>query len=120
MDPKRILIVCRKAPYGNSLAREALDIAMATSVFDQTLALLFMGDGVWQLIPGQDSTEIPSKNISKQLSALPLYDVSEIYVDSDALVQRQLDANSLILETKPLAVKDIGNFIDSFDTVLSF
>ena len=120
MDPKRILIVCRKAPYGNSLAREALDIAMATSVFDQTLALLFMGDGVWQLIPGQDSADIPGKNISKPLAALPLYDVSEIYIDSDALAQRQLEADSLILETKPLALKDIGTFIDSFDTVLSF
>jgi len=38
---KRILIICRKAPYGNSLSREALDIALAASVFDQSLALLF-------------------------------------------------------------------------------
>lgn len=120
MDPKRILIVCRKAPYGSSLAREALDIALATSVFDQTLALLFMGDGVWQLLPGQDSSDIPSKNLSKQLSALPLYDVSEIYIDSQALAQRQLDADSLVVKTKPLATEDIGHFINRFDTVLSF
>jgi tRNA 2-thiouridine synthesizing protein C len=120
LDPKRILIVCRKAPYGNSLAREALDIALATSVFDQTLALLFMGDGVWQLMPGQDSMGIPNKNHSKQLSALPLYDVNDIYIDSEALAHRKLDADTLILPAKPLATKDIGQFIDSFDTVLSF
>ena len=120
MDPKRILIICRKAPYGNSLAREALDIALATSVFEQTLALLFMGDGVWQLMSDQDSMGIPSKNHSKQLSALPLYDVNEVYIDSDALVQRHLAADTLILPTKPLTTKEIGQFIDSFDTVLSF
>jgi tRNA 2-thiouridine synthesizing protein C len=120
LDPKRILIICRKAPYGNSLAREALDIALATSVFEQTLALLFMGDGVWQLMPGQDSMGIPSKNHSKQLSALPLYDVNDIYIDSEALAHRKLTADALILPTQPLASKDIGHFIDSFDTVLSF
>ncbi len=76
MDPKRILIICRKAPYGNSLANAALNVALATSVFDQTLALLFMGDGVWQLMPGQDSMGIAHKNLSKQLSALPLYNSS--------------------------------------------
>ena len=120
MAPKRILIICRKAPYGNSLSREALDIALATSVFEQTLALLFMGDGVWQLMPGQNSMGIPSKNHSKQLSALPLYDVNDIYIDSEALSVRKLSADSLILPTKPLSIQEIGQFIDSFDTVLSF
>ena len=120
MDPKRILIICRKAPYGNSLAREALDVALATSVFDQTLALLFMGDGVWQLMPGQDSMGIAHKNLSKQLSALPLYDVNDIYIDSEALADRKLTADTLVLPAKPLSTKEIGHFIDSFDTVLSF
>lgn len=120
MDPKRILIICRKAPYGNSLAREALDIALTTSVFEQTLALLFMGDGVWQLMPRQDSMGIANKNLGKQLSALPLYDVNDLYIDADALEDRKLTADSLILSTKPLSSKEIGQFIDSFDTVLSF
>lgn len=120
MDAKRILIVCRKAPYGNSLAREALDVALATSVFEQDLSLLFLDDGVWQLVPEQDSTAINGKNLSKPLSALPLYDVNEIYIDSEALAIRQLSLDGLILPTKPLSKQDIGRFIDGFDSVLSF
>jgi tRNA 2-thiouridine synthesizing protein C len=120
LEPKRILIVCRKAPYGNSLAREALDVALATSVFEQDLSLLFLDDGVWQLVPEQDSSAINSKNLSKPLSALPLYDINEIYIDSEALASRQLSADALVLPTKPLLKRDIGLFIDGFDSVLSF
>jgi len=120
LDPKRILIVCRKPPYGNSLAREAIDIALATSVFQQTLAVLFLGDGIWQLAPEQDSSAIKTKNHGKQLSVLPLYDIHDIYVDSDALEVRQLSLNSLIVPVKPLQAQEIGLFINSFDTVLSF
>lgn len=120
MAPKRILIICRQPPYGSSYAKEALDVALATSVFEQTLALLFLGDGVCQLLGDQDSSAIGSKNISKQLSALPLYDVKEVYVDGHALEQRLISVDSLVLPAKLLDDRKIGDFINSFDTVLSF
>ena len=55
---KKILIHCRKPPYGNSLAREAIDIALATAAFDQALTLLFSEDGVFQLLDQQNSQAI--------------------------------------------------------------
>lgn len=117
---KHILIVCRKAPYGNSLSREAIDIALAASVFEQKLALLFLSDGVWQLKKDQNSEAIAMKNHGKVLSALPLYDINAIYADKHALEDRNLTTSDLLLGTELLAESDIPSFINNFDVVLSF
>jgi tRNA 2-thiouridine synthesizing protein C len=120
LAPKRILVISRQPPYGSSFAKEALDVALAASVFEQSLALLFLGDGVWQLLPSQQPELINSKNLGKQISALSVFGVEDVYIDSAALQQRQLLADSLIIPVKPLATAEIGGFIASFDTVLSF
>lgn len=121
-DPKqkKILILCRKPPYGDALSREALDIALAAAVFDQSLALVFTGDGVWQLLGDQDSSLINCKNQGKLLSALPLYDVSELYVDAEALTQRNIAASDLVLETQLLDAPSLAKFIEGFDVILNF
>jgi tRNA 2-thiouridine synthesizing protein C len=119
-SPKRILVICRKAPYGSSLSREALDIVLAASVFEQQLALLFTGDGVWQLLNEQNSEAIESKNHSNMLSVFPLYDINDIFVDSEALAQRQISAEQLSLPAKPLAADQLASFSAGFDVVLSF
>ncbi len=120
MAPKRTLIVCRKPPYGNALAREALDVALTAAVFEQPLAMLFIGDGVWQLLDQQDSAGIKQKNHSKVISAFPLYELTELYIDADAMQQRQLSHDHFVVAVKPLAADELGDFIARFDTVLSF
>jgi tRNA 2-thiouridine synthesizing protein C len=120
MIKKRFLIVCRRPPYGTSFAREALDVAMASAAFDQSVAMLFLGDGVLQLIAGQHSAGIDQKAHDKQLSALPLYDVETIYVDAEALQARQLSAVDLILPVQLLDAANIATLFDSHDIVMGF
>lgn len=117
---KSIVVVCRKAPYGETLAREAIDVALAISVFEQKLAIVFTGDGVWQLLKEQNSTEIQTKNQAKQLSALSLYDINDVYIDSEALQKRQLSENDLIIEGKLLPPTSLATVINEFDVILSF
>jgi tRNA 2-thiouridine synthesizing protein C len=117
---KRILIVCRQAPYGNALAREAIDVALATAVFDQNLALLFIGDGVWQLLKNQQSESIAAKSQQKMLAALVLYDIEDIYVDSEALNSRNITADELSITTKNLSSNRIVELLDNADIILNF
>lgn len=120
MIKKSFLIVCRRPPYGNSFAREALDVAMAAAAFDQSVAMLFLGDGVLQLIGGQRSEHIGQKAHDKQLSALPLYDVENLYVDADALQIHQLETADLILPVQLLDTAKIAELFTSHDVVLGF
>lgn len=117
---KRFLLVCRRPPYGSSLAREALDVALAAAAFDQPVALLFLGDGVLQLLPAQAAEAIGQKALDKQLGALPLYDVNDIYADAEALQARQLDDAALALPVQRLTPPEIAALFAAHDVVLGF
>lgn len=117
---KRIILVCRKPPYGDSLAREAIDIALATAIFEQDITVVFMGDGVWQLHTNQDSKSINSKNQQKLLSALPLYDINNIVVDAEALQERNITRAELFLEAKHFTSHQLSSLFDDADVILNF
>ncbi len=99
---KRHLLVLRRSPYGSGLARASVDLALAMGAFEQDFDVLFLGDGVLQLIPDQASDEIGVKNIGRALSSLPLVDVEKVYVDASALAQYGLDPNELLLPAEPV------------------
>ena len=93
---------------------------MAAAAFDQSVAMLFLGDGVLQLLNRQNSEGIAQKSLEKQLGALPLYDVNEIYVDADALRERGFDTEHCSLLVKPLSRNEIAALISRCDIALNF
>jgi tRNA 2-thiouridine synthesizing protein C len=120
MTRKHFLIVCRHPPYGSSHARDALDVAMATAAFDQQVAMLFLGDGVLQLLKAQDGSAIEQKSHDKQLGALPLYDVDALYVDAHSLHLHGLDSDDLVLPTRLVTDEEIARLFSSHPVVLGF
>ncbi|MET0380012.1 MAG: sulfurtransferase complex subunit TusC [Spongiibacteraceae bacterium] len=117
---KTFLLICRHAPYGNSRAREALDVALTAATFDQPVTMLFLGDGVLQLLRDQQPAAIAQKALDKQLAALPLYDVETIYVEAAALLARGLDSADFALPVQVLTSEQIARQIDTHDVVLGF
>lgn len=115
-----MLFTCRKAPYGDSLAREVLDMALAAAAFDQRVALFFTGDGVWQLVKDQDSAAIGQKNHGAILSALPIYDITAIYVDAGSLRERGLKAADLLLPVEAVEASQYADLLRTSDTVMTF
>ena len=87
-----ILLVFRHAPYGNALAREGLEAALACGAMGAKTSVLYINEGVWQLLEPQNSAAIDCKNQAAMASALPLYDVDNIWVDEDSLKQRNLSS----------------------------
>jgi tRNA 2-thiouridine synthesizing protein C len=82
---KKILFISRHPPYSSSTAREALDALLAASAYDQDLSLLFMDDGVFQLLKEQDSSMLEQKNIAAILPVLSVYDIDNIYIQDQLL-----------------------------------
>lgn len=117
---KRILLVCRQAPYGSSLPRESIELALAAAVFDQNLALIFVGDGVLQLQSEQNSKAINQKSQQKILSALSMYGVDELYVDNEALIERALTLDDLSIAATSLTNKKISELLSTADVVFNF
>lgn len=117
---KRALVVTRHSPYGGTLARSALDVALAAAAFDQPVDLLFMGDGVLQLLPAQAGRSRDRKDMARQLAALPLYDIDHVYADAEAAVHYGVELGAAPLPVRPLEPNGIRSLMQACDLLLGF
>lgn len=120
MNDKRILLVCRIAPYGNSLARESLETALAAGSIGAKVSMLFLDEGVWQLVQQQKPEAIGRKNHSAMLSALPLYDIETILVDRDSLTKRCINPAELGDIVQLIDTPQAKEIMADHDVILSF
>jgi tRNA 2-thiouridine synthesizing protein C len=117
---KSMLIVLRHSPYGSSLAKAGLDAVLATAAFSQPVDLLLLGDGVLQLQPDQDGHRIGKKNIGRQLSSLPLYDINHVYVDAEAVTRYNVDISRAPVDTRMLDKAELHQLMAGYDHLLGF
>lgn len=115
---KTLLFMFTHSPYSGSHAREGLEALLAAAAFDQNPAVIFLGEGIWQLIEQGDSAIY--KAHGKMLKALPLYGVEHIYVEGAALLARGLAASSLIIPAEVMDLSDITQKISGAGHILSF
>ena len=114
----RYLFLVRQSPYGSSLAREALDMALATAAFDQKVQLVFINDGVYQLLQNQQAESLGRKNIGKTLDVLPLYEISDIYADRASVAKRYLSEDALFNGAKVVDQTFINELVQQADKVM--
>lgn len=93
---KKFMYVNRRAPHGTIYAWESLEVVLIGAAFDQDVSLAFMDDGVYQLLKGQDTSDIKTKNFSPTYSALGDYDVTKLYVEKESLEERGLTLDDLM------------------------
>ena len=118
-EDKDILLVFRHAPYGNALAREGLEAALACGAMGAKTSVLYINEGVWQLLEPQNSSAIDCKNQAAMASALPLYDVDAIWVDEDSLKQRNLTSAD-INAGKIISTAQVQRLLATSKSILSF
>ena len=95
-DIKKFMYVNRTAPYGTIYAWESLEVVLIGAAFEQDVACAFIDDGVYQLVKGQNTTELGIKNFSPTYAALGDYDVNKIYVEKESLEARGLTIDDLM------------------------
>ena len=88
------LIIQRQPPYSGQHAYESLDLALAYTVMDVECALLFIDDGVWQLLRSQ--APATQKSLIKNFAALPLYGIEKLYVERESLLTRGITTSDII------------------------
>ena len=110
----------RHSPYGSSLAKASVDVALASAAFSQAVDLLFLGDGVLQLLPHQDSRRFGIKNIARQLSSLPLYDINSVYVDAEAITRYNIDLTKAPVDARALNQTELHQLMVGYDHLIGF
>lgn len=117
---KKFMFVNRKAPYGTIYALESLEVVLITATFDQDVSLVFIDDGVFELVKGQQTKDIGIKNFSPSYRALDGYDVEKLYVDQDSLSARGLSEKDLLVPVEVLNAEQMGQLMQQQDVILSF
>jgi tRNA 2-thiouridine synthesizing protein C len=117
---KSLLVIVRHTPYGSSLARSSIEVALTSATFNQTVAVLFMGHGVLQLLPEQKSDALGVRNIAKLITSFPLYDLNNIFVDQDALEQHGLEKKDLIGDPEILSETALQDLMHRYDHIVGF
>ena len=117
---KKFMFVNRKPPYGSIYALESLEVVLIAATFDQDVSLVFLDDGVYELVKGQDTAGIGIKNHSKTYRALEGYDVEKLYVEREAMAERGLSEDDLLVPVEVMSTAEIAALMAEQDVILSF
>lgn len=112
---KRCLFVIRRPPLGGSRAREILDQVLAVAAFDQDVRLLFLDDGVYQLLDQQNPSLLGLEPVAPLLTALPLYDVNECWVERESLHERGLAEANLVVPVRCITRGEVAELLAGQD-----
>lgn len=117
---QKILVLQRHAPYGNNLAREGVDYILTCAAYDQDLSILFMGDGVFQLIDNQQSAQINLKTHLGALKLFELYDIQNIYAIAEDLAERNINQQMLGINPNIISRNEAKLLIEQQQHILGF
>ena len=119
-EVKKFMYVNRKAPHGTVYALESLEVVLIGAAFEQDVSVVFIDDGVFEIVKGQVTTEVEMKNFSNTYKALEMYDVEKLYVSKDSLEERGLSEDDLIVDVEVKTAAEITALMEEQDVILSF
>ncbi|MCF6764454.1 sulfurtransferase complex subunit TusC [Thiotrichales bacterium 19S3-7] len=114
-----LTIVIRSSPYQYYLT-EVQDLILAQSAFFDHLNVIFIEDGLLQLIKEKKVSNITHKDFSKAYETFSLYDIDSIYVQQQALKTFNLEARDLLINTNVITNQDIKNLLADSNFILNF
>lgn len=117
---KKFMFVNRKAPYGTVYALEGLEVVLISAAFDQDVSMVFMDDGVYEIVKGQQAKAIGMKNFSPTYRALEGYDIEKLYVEKESLDARGLSEEQLLVPVEVLTSAQMGALMAEQDVIISF
>lgn len=111
------LFIFNKPPYATDSGKETLDMALAFATFDQTVSLMFINEGIWQLNDSQLPKMVGQKEYTRLFAGLDLYDIKHLYVSKQSIEQYGLQPAQLIGNPSVLDSKSIASLIANHNQV---
>ena len=117
----RIAFIFTSAPHGSSAGREGLDALLATSALTDDMGVFFVGDGVLQLLAGQQPAAILARDYIATFKVLPLYDIENCWLCAASLRERGFNAQtSMVLDVEALEPDALREKLNNYDVIMTF
>ncbi len=115
----RWLYILSRAPFDGANLAEAVDALLVCGVFERNVSVLIADDAVNVLRSDQDGKPLGIKTVAKQISALPDYDVTDIFVCKESAVRAGLAADDVSLPVQWLDLAGQKDLIAACNAVFS-
>ena len=116
----QVAVLMRKAPYGSVYTAEGFRSMMGIGVFELDISAIFVDDGVYALVKGQDPAGLDMKALGDGFSMLPDFGVTKFYVHDQSLTERGLSADDLVIDVEIVDAAGVARLLESCGTVLPF
>ena len=116
----KLLYVFSRAPYSTSSGQEGLDASLVGAAFDCTISVLFIHDGVFQLLKGQNCEATQLKQYTKAFSALQDFGIEKIYLHDLSSVARGIEVDQLIQDVELVNTAQVSDIIAQQHRVFTF
>lgn len=75
--------------------KEAIDLGLVCAAFDQLVNIIFIDNGIYNLVAGQNSSIIHDKNQADIVKGLAFYDIESVIIETESLENSSLMTNDL-------------------------
>lgn len=116
-----MLIIFRHAPYGTSFTGEGVRVLSSLAAFNVNVQVLFMDDGIFGLLKGQNTEELGVNPLGPGLKQVFAFGGYEGLVDAQSLEEREITTDDLIdIDIKLVKRTKIHDITDKFGVILTF
>lgn len=115
-----VTVLMRKAPYGSVYAAEGFRSIMGIGVFEMDVSVLFVDDGVYALVKGQNPAGLDMKPLGDGFPMLSDFDVNRFYVHDRSLSERGLTPDDLVMDVEIVDDAGAARVLESSGIVLPF
>ena len=116
---KSYLFVIHRQPNQGLHVLENLDMILTCGAFDQTVSLLFLDDGVLQLKRDQQPEQQSRQDHGAIFQALDLYNIQQLYVETESLCARGLTVHDLILDVSCIERQAIADLMQRHSILIN-
>jgi tRNA 2-thiouridine synthesizing protein C len=116
----KVAMLMRKAPYGSVYPAEGFRAMMGVAVFELGLCVIFLDDGVYTLVKGQNPAALDMKPLGEGFPTLPDVGIKEFYVHDRSLAERGLAPEDLVLPVRVVSGQEIEQILAGCTAVLPF
>jgi len=116
----QVAVLMRKAPYGSVYTAEGFRTLMGIAVFEMDIRVVCVDDGVYALVKGQNPTKLDMKPLGDGFPALAEFGVKDFYVHDQALTERGLTVDDLVVPVQAVSSAQIAQILQESGKVLPF
>lgn len=116
----KVAVLMRKAPYGSVYTAEGFRTIMGIAVFEMDIDVVFVDDGVYALVKGQNPEKLDMKPLGDGFPTLGEFGVTRFYVHDQSLAERGLTPNDLVVDAQVTSGAQIAQVLEAAGKVLPF